>query len=168
MTAPGCATPWRLAADLVVLDLNMPGENGFSLDRWLREHHDFGILMLTGADTAFDTVAGLEVGADAYLSKPFALAELEGRIAAVLRRRRPKTADSTLAAGCLAFGSYVFDPKSRSLADGSGAIVPLTPWSSTSSRYSRHMQARFLPVTTSLISPRRAATILSTGASTVA
>ncbi|TIT25913.1 MAG: response regulator transcription factor, partial [Mesorhizobium sp.] len=45
-------------ADLVVLDLNMPGENGFSLARWLREHHDTGILMLTGADSVFDKVAG--------------------------------------------------------------------------------------------------------------
>ncbi|NGO53840.1 response regulator [Allomesorhizobium camelthorni] len=117
------------SADLVVLDLNMPGENGLSLARWLREHHDAGILMLTGADTAFDRVAGLEVGADDYLSKPFALTELEARIAAVLRRRRPKIAIGApaLAAGCLAFGSYVFDPNARSLVDMHGALVPLTP-----------------------------------------
>src|SRR5687768_206456 len=59
-------------ADLVVLDLNMPGETGFALARWLREHHDLGIVMLTGADSAFDRVAGLEVGADDYIAKPFA------------------------------------------------------------------------------------------------
>jgi DNA-binding response OmpR family regulator len=117
------------SADLVVLDLNMPGENGLSLARWLREHHDTGILMLTGIDSAFDRVAGLEIGADDYLSKPFALVELEARIAAILRRRRPKTASGAppLAAGCLAFGSYVFDQNARSLADVHGAPVPLTP-----------------------------------------
>jgi len=116
-------------ADLVVLDLNMPGEDGFSLARWLREHHDAGILMLTAAGTAFDTVAGLEVGADDYLSKPFALAELEARIAAILRRRRPKPANGAPAPppGCFVFGSYVFDPDARSLLDGHGAPVPLTP-----------------------------------------
>jgi len=116
-------------ADLVVLDVNMPGENGFSLARWLREHHDTGILMLTGADTVFDKVAGLEVGADDYLSKPFEPAELEARIAAVLRRRRPNPLNGApvLAAGCFAFGSHVFDASSRSLTDAHGARVPLTP-----------------------------------------
>jgi DNA-binding response OmpR family regulator len=133
------------SADLVVLDLNMPGENGLSPARWLREHHDAGILMLTGADTAFDRVAGLEVGADDYLSKPFALAELEARIATVLRRRRPKIAIGApaLAAGCLAFGSYVFDPNARSLVDMRGALVPLTPMDSTLCRSSRHIRVRF-------------------------
>jgi DNA-binding response OmpR family regulator len=117
------------SADLVVLDLNMPGENGLSLARWLREHHDTGILMLTGIDSAFDRVAGLEIGADDYLSKPFALVELEARIAAILRRRRPKTANGAppLASGYLAFGSYVFDQNARSLADVHGTPVPLTP-----------------------------------------
>jgi DNA-binding response OmpR family regulator len=114
-------------ADLVVLDLNMPGENGFSLARWLREYHDTGILMLTAVDTAFDRIAGLEVGADDYLSKPFAPAELEARVAAILRRRRPKAPNVGPPPGCFAFGSYVFDPQARSLIDADGALVPLTP-----------------------------------------
>lgn len=116
-------------ADLVVLDLNMPGENGFSLARWLREHHDTGILMLTGADSVFDKVAGLEVGADDYLAKPFAPVELEARIAAVLRRRRPKRANNAgvLPAGHFAFGTYVFDANARYLIDADGATMSLTP-----------------------------------------
>lgn len=115
--------------DLVVLDLNMPGENGFSLARWLREHHDTGILMLTGADSVFDKVAGLEVGADDYLAKPFAPVELEARIAAVLRRRRPKRANngSLLPAGHFAFGTYVFDADGRDLTDAEGQTISLTP-----------------------------------------
>lgn len=114
-------------ADLVVLDLNMPGENGFSLARWLREHHDTGILMLTGADSVFDKVAGLEVGADDYLAKPFAPVELEARIAAVLRRRRPKGSTDTLPAGHFAFGTYVFDARARDLIDADGVAISLTP-----------------------------------------
>ncbi|TIO08300.1 response regulator transcription factor [Mesorhizobium sp.] len=116
-------------ADLVVLDINMPGENGFSLARWLREHHDTGILMLTGADSVFDKVAGLEVGADDYLAKPFAPVELEARIAAVLRRRRPKGSNDadTLPAGHFAFGTYVFDARVRNLIDVDGVAIPLTP-----------------------------------------
>ncbi|PTE09069.1 response regulator transcription factor [Mesorhizobium helmanticense] len=116
-------------ADLVVLDLNMPGENGFSLARWLREHHDTGILMLTGADSVFDKVAGLEVGADDYLAKPFAPVELEARIAAVLRRRRPKAANngSLLPTGHFAFGTYVFDADGRDLTDADGMTISLTP-----------------------------------------
>ncbi|TIP97613.1 MAG: response regulator transcription factor [Mesorhizobium sp.] len=116
-------------ADLVVLDLNMPGENGFSLARWLREHHDTGVLILTGADSVFDKVAGLEVGADDYLAKPFSPVELEARIAAVLRRRRPRGSDNadTLPAGHLAFGTFVFDARARNLIDADGVGIPLTP-----------------------------------------
>lgn len=116
-------------ADLVVLDLNMPGENGFSLARWLREHHDAGIVILTSADSVFDKVAGLEVGADDYLVKPFALTELEARIAAVLRRRRPKGADGAdpLPAGHFAFGAYIFDAVARTLSDAEGRDISLTP-----------------------------------------
>ena len=93
------------AADLVVLDVNMPGENGFSLARWLREQHDPGIIMLTAADTTFDCVAALETGADDHMAKPFSLAELEARITAILRRRKPLPAGlPPLPAGCLAYG----------------------------------------------------------------
>src|SRR3954471_15492394 len=74
-------------ADVVILDVGLPGEDGFRLARWLRERHDPGIVMLTGADTVIDRVVGLETGADDYLAKPCALPELRARIAAVLRRR---------------------------------------------------------------------------------
>jgi DNA-binding response OmpR family regulator len=116
-------------ADLVMLDVNMPGETGFSLARWLREHHDVGILMLTAVDTVFDKVAGLETGADDYVAKPFEPVELEARMTAILRRRRPQrlAGARALREGQVAFGRFVFDPSSRSLTDADGSALPLTP-----------------------------------------
>src|SRR6185369_5588436 len=57
--------------DLVLLDLNLPGEDGLSLTRWLRANHNVAIIMVTGAGEVIDRVVGLEVGADDYLAKPF-------------------------------------------------------------------------------------------------
>ena len=79
----------RAPADLVLLDVGLPDEDGYALARWLREHHNPGIIMLTGADTTIDRVVGLEVGADDHIGKPFDLGELRARIDAVLRRRQP-------------------------------------------------------------------------------
>ena len=112
-------------ADLVVLDVGLPGEDGFWLARWLREHHDPGIVMLTGADTLIDRVVGLEVGADDYVGKPFDLAELRARIEAVLRRRVPGGHGQPLPEGILAFGPYRFDTRRFRLTDAAGAEVPL-------------------------------------------
>jgi two-component system phosphate regulon response regulator OmpR len=73
--------------DLALLDVNMPGENGLSLARWLRESYPgMGLVMLTTAGEMIDRVVGLEVGADDYVSKPFELRELLARVRAVLRR----------------------------------------------------------------------------------
>jgi two-component system phosphate regulon response regulator OmpR len=73
--------------DLAILDINMPGENGLSLARWLREVHPrMGLLMLTTASESVDRVVGLEMGADDYLPKPFELRELLARVRAILRR----------------------------------------------------------------------------------
>jgi DNA-binding response OmpR family regulator len=115
------------ACDLVVLDVGLPGEDGFALARWLREHHDPGIVMLTGADTTIDRVVGLEVGADDYVGKPFTLSELAARIEAVLRRRRPKAGRMALPQGILAFGPYRFDVKRFRLMDASGTEIHLAP-----------------------------------------
>ena len=59
------------SADLVILDINMPGENGLTLARRLREHSDVCIMMLTAAGEIVDRVVGLEMGADDYIAKPF-------------------------------------------------------------------------------------------------
>ena len=112
-------------ADLVVLDVGLPGEDGFRLARWLRERHDPGIVMLTGSDTTIDRVVGLEVGADDYLGKPFDLAELGARIDSVLRRRRPRGKARPLPEGVLPFGPYRFDAKRFRLTTADGDEVPL-------------------------------------------
>jgi len=75
--------------DLVLLDVKLPGEDGFSLARGLRSRSNLPIIMLTGQGQEIDKVAGLELGADDYLTKPFSPRELLARIRAVLRRREP-------------------------------------------------------------------------------
>jgi DNA-binding response OmpR family regulator len=113
-------------ASLVVLDVSLPGEDGLRLARWLREHHDPGIVMLTAADTVIDRIVGLEIGADDYIAKPCALAELRARIEAVLRRRRPAEGES-LPDGTVRFGLYRFDTKRFLLTTREGSEVPLAP-----------------------------------------
>jgi len=76
--------------DLVVLDLMLPGRNGLEILRTLRQRHiETPVLILTARDGVDDRVLGLDLGADDYLVKPFALAELLARIRALLRRGRP-------------------------------------------------------------------------------
>jgi two-component system, OmpR family, response regulator len=74
---------------LVLLDLGLPGEDGFVIARQLREHWRCGLVIVTGRGDAVDKVVGLEVGADDYVTKPFDLRELLARIKAVLRRLTP-------------------------------------------------------------------------------
>jgi DNA-binding response OmpR family regulator len=114
-------------ADLVLLDVGLPGEDGYALARWLREHHNPGIIMLTGADTTIDRVVGLEVGADDHVGKPFDLGELRARIEAVLRRRPPSSAALTkrLPEGVLPFGPFRFDTRRFRLTTATGEEMAL-------------------------------------------
>ena len=75
--------------DLVLLDLGLPGEDGFVIARQLREHWRCGLVIVTGRGDAVDKVVGLEIGADDYVTKPFDLRELVARVKAVLRRLAP-------------------------------------------------------------------------------
>ncbi len=72
--------------DLVVLDLMLPGEDGLSLLRWLREHHGPPVIIISARGDEVDRIVGLEMGADDYLAKPFGPRELLARVRAVLRR----------------------------------------------------------------------------------
>ncbi|MDH5301514.1 MAG: response regulator [Gammaproteobacteria bacterium] len=74
------------SVDLALLDVRMPGEDGLSLARHLREHYNIGIIMLTAAGETMDKVLGLEIGADDYVVKPFDPRELLARVKSVLRR----------------------------------------------------------------------------------
>ena len=96
--------------ELVLLDLGLPGEDGFVIARQLREHFRCGLVIVTGRGDAIDKVVGLEVGADDYVTKPFDLRELLARIKAVLRRLQPPpgspaTATAGTAAAALDEGS---------------------------------------------------------------
>ena len=85
--ATGLAAVVRIAPDAVVLDVNLPDINGFEICRELRRRGDrTPILMLTARDSVSDRVEGLDAGADDYLVKPFALAELLARLRAIVRR----------------------------------------------------------------------------------
>ena len=125
----------RELPDLVLLDLRLPGEDGLSLARFLRERYDVGIVMVTGAADPVDRVVGLEMGADDYVAKPFDPRELLARVKSVLRRiqARPqaeaaeaKPADAP--ARRQRFGRCEIEVDSRRLFDLSaeGAEVPLT------------------------------------------
>ena len=81
----------REPADVVLIDIMLPGIDGFELCRSLRRSSDVPIVMVTARADTHDVVAGLEAGADDYLTKPFAPKELSARIRALLRRARPAT-----------------------------------------------------------------------------
>jgi two-component system phosphate regulon response regulator OmpR len=110
--------------DAVILDINMPGEDGLSALRALRVENDVPVLMLTAASDVVDRIIGLEMGADDYLGKPVDLRELEARLKAVLRRR---TAPAPKAGGeTVAFGPCRLDLAAARLYDAEGAEVPIT------------------------------------------
>ena len=79
----------RVLPDVVLIDIMLPGIDGFELCRTLRRNSDVPIVMVTARNDTHDVVAGLEAGADDYLTKPFAPKELSARIRALLRRIRP-------------------------------------------------------------------------------
>ena len=91
----------RTGADLVLLDLMLPGLPGSEVCRALRERSNVPVIMLTAKDSEIDKVVGLELGADDYVTKPFSTRELIARMRAVLRRRgdAEDVADATLEAG---------------------------------------------------------------------
>ena len=82
----------RALPDVVLLDLQLPGEDGLTLARYLRERYDVGIIMVTGTADTVDRVIGLEIGADDYIGKPFDPRELRARLKSVMRRLRARPA----------------------------------------------------------------------------
>ena len=114
-----------LAFEIIVLDVMMPGENGFDFAERLRETSDIPILMLTARGEASDRVRGLEAGVDDYLAKPYEPKELLLRIGSILRRTRavppPPPSDET----GLRFGPFLFLPERGELRRGD-ALVRLT------------------------------------------
>jgi two-component system OmpR family response regulator len=114
----------ELRPDLVVLDVMMPGVDGFSVLRQLRGHgNDIPVLFLTAKDAGEDRVAGLTLGADDYVTKPFSLAEVIARIHAILRRAGKSNGRPT---GRLTFADIELDDDSHEVWKA-GEPVSLSP-----------------------------------------
>ena len=118
---------------LAILDIAMPGEDGLSLGRWLRQQAPMGIIYATAAGAAIDRIVGLELGADDYIVKPYELRELLARVRSVLRRV-PRPSDTPAApAGkaeeaerrIVTFGDFRADLDGRMVTGRGGAIVDL-------------------------------------------
>jgi DNA-binding response OmpR family regulator len=113
--------------DLVILDLVLPGEDGFEIARSLRGESEIGIVMLTTRDDTFDQVTGLEIGADDYVPKPFDLHVLLARVRSVLRRRRAQGAAPKAKTRKIAnFAGWRLDFVAQELTSPVGEPVRLT------------------------------------------
>ena len=117
--------------DLVVLDLNMPEEDGLSIIRDLKSRTNVPVIMLTATASPIDRVVGLELGADDYIAKPCELRELMARIRSVLRRSSPARAPAAPEAAAakdqlVRFGTKWLDLEAQALRDDEGNEHPLT------------------------------------------
>ena len=115
------------AIDLVILDIMMPGEDGLSLCRHIRETSETPVILLTARSEETDRIVGLEMGADDYVVKPFSPRELATRVKVILRRSaaggtRQHAPDS----GSFAFAGWVLKSGERALIDREGVSVPLS------------------------------------------
>lgn len=118
----------RTNIDLIILDINMPGEDGLAVLRSLRTDNQVPVIMLTAAGETVDRIIGLEMGADDYLGKPVDLRELEARVKAVLRRKGEITekSDSPASPDSEQFGDYTLDIPAAKLTASDGSEMPLT------------------------------------------
>jgi two-component system OmpR family response regulator len=113
--------------DIVILDLMLPGEDGFALCRELRARSDVPVIMLTARGEETDRIVGLELGADDYLAKPFNPRELLARVKSVLRRVRslPRNLQPDVERG-FRFAGWALDLATRNLTSPSGVVVALS------------------------------------------
>lgn len=126
---------------VLLLDVHLPGEDGLSLARYVREHYDIGIVMVSGAGETVDKIVGLEVGADDYLAKPFDPREMLARIKSVLRRYRQSpvcgsaavtavataaTTEEQTCSHCVLVGQCSLDLDAQLLTGPDGADIPVT------------------------------------------
>ena len=119
--------------NVVLLDIGLPGEDGLSIARYLREHYDIGIIIVSGAGETVDRIVGLEIGADDYVSKPFDPRELRARLKNVARRYQRPVASENLNPSAvrddksrIRFGPCTLDLISYQLLDQDGREIPIT------------------------------------------
>ncbi len=129
-TAADGDTALELAAetplDLVVLDIMLPGTDGYEVCRRLRAAGDTPVLFLSARDTELDKVVGLELGGDDYLAKPFGVRELIARVKALLRRSGPRVADTPRDDAPVEAAGIVLDEAAH-IARSGGRDIDLTP-----------------------------------------
>jgi len=116
----------RTEIGLVLLDVTMPGEDGLTLCRFLRETGQYGVIMLTARDAVVERVVGIEMGADDYVTKPFDLRELLARVKAVLRRVQGASAPRDAGPGRVAFGDCELDLEGHKLFGPEGGEIAIT------------------------------------------
>jgi len=122
------------AIDLVTLDLSLGSENGLELARAIREFSDVGIIIVSGKGELIDTVVGLEIGADDYITKPFELRDVVARVRAVLRRSADKlgsdnkqnNTSSEFSITGYAFDGWILDTAVRELRNKENQVCDLT------------------------------------------
>ncbi|MBF0325855.1 response regulator transcription factor [Magnetospirillum moscoviense] len=114
--------------DIVILDVNLPGEDGFSIAKRLRDHSDVGIIMLTARNVGIDRVVGLEIGADVYLVKPVELRELEAQIRTLSRRLKlfPPCAPTVSRTASPSLSGWAYDAVGWTVLAPDGQSVKLT------------------------------------------
>jgi DNA-binding response OmpR family regulator len=116
----------HLPPDLIILDVGLPGEDGFTLARDIRSQTDIPIIMLTGRSDTVDKVVGLELGADDYITKPFEERELLARIRSLLRRYQASPPASSQTGGIVCFAGWRLDLTRHELYSATGENVYLT------------------------------------------
>ena len=112
--------------DLILLDIMLPGTNGYDLCRSLRQRTDAPIIFVSAKGSETDRVVGLELGADDYIAKPFGTRELVARVRAVLRRPPLSQEQRQAGAGVLRFDGWTMSLARRELTSPTGGIVDLT------------------------------------------
>lgn len=119
-------------ADIVILDVNLPGEDGFSIAKRLREQSEVGIIMLTARGVNVDRVVGLEIGADVYLVKPIELRELEAQVRTLARRIKASpphavaAVAATTAPAPVSAPGWIYDQVAWALLAPGGGALKLT------------------------------------------
>lgn len=132
LTDAAAARSWLAAGpldgrvDIVVSDIMMPGEDGLSLTRHIREAYGLPVILLTARSEETERIIGLEIGADDYLGKPFSPRELVARIRAVLRRADGAAPVRAAASESFSFAGWTLRTGERALVDPHGVTIPLS------------------------------------------
>ena len=114
------------AFDLVVLDVMLPGMDGYEVCRRLRAESSVPVLFLSARDTELDKVVGLEIGGDDYLAKPFGVRELQARVKALLRRAPAGGREAGIAGEKIEMAGVTLDEAAH-VADADGRVIDLPP-----------------------------------------